>query len=566
MANPQKDLQEEEINKKKQEALANIELELKFKKVLDKNPVFKLGFDADRFYVQKEPRSDKERLNIGGLYYAPSANLEKFKGSAQEYPTEAGRNIYREIVKAIENKEIPENDFVFMPHDMEPGDRTKFSLTGVVEESKLEELSGAVSVRNIFDQEYEETSVMHEFMHRALRTNPALIEWKKENNIDNLDEELIMHRMTMKYHPNMADSTYDTVLNAYGVDLKQEYNQSRVDGWINDIERISIDELRKQGKSFDDINFFAKNNGIYVQTDKMMNNPNDIVVTELPEKAQEDKKINLLTFSPTLYILEKLYGYVFKDKEEDLEAKTEVIPGVSEPKFPLPEEDIPRPVDELETKADPEGTAKPLDADWFLSKDMIDKLKSESYVNQYAQGKVGKEKGFQLPLGYRTNNWLSQHQLGQNWDGRSKIKDDKIIFPGHDKETHKVIEVFDDPSFGMRAGMVDVMSKALQNGSPMITLQMLIDSKYMQDPTPYLAVAKQKGYGLNDKFNLFDKSQAMEWYAFMLQSEMGSFSFDIPANEKEKVFEEGYRMAMERMANTKYKYHPIAVKYLDSSQ
>ena len=42
MANPQKDLQEEEINKKKQEALANIELELKFKKVLDKNPVFKL--------------------------------------------------------------------------------------------------------------------------------------------------------------------------------------------------------------------------------------------------------------------------------------------------------------------------------------------------------------------------------------------------------------------------------------------------------------------------------------------------------------------------------------------
>ena len=80
MANPQKDLQEEEINKKKQEALANIELELKFKKVLDKNPVFKLGFDADRFYVQKEPRSDKERLNIGGLYYAPSANLEKFKG------------------------------------------------------------------------------------------------------------------------------------------------------------------------------------------------------------------------------------------------------------------------------------------------------------------------------------------------------------------------------------------------------------------------------------------------------------------------------------------------------
>ena len=42
----------------------------------------------------------------------------------------------------------------------------------------------------------------------------------------------------------------------------------------------------------------------------------------------------------------------------------------------------------------------------------------------YATGEVGKQMGYQLPLGNRTNNWLSIHQLGINWDGLSKVKED----------------------------------------------------------------------------------------------------------------------------------------------
>ena len=243
------------------------------------------------------------------------------------------------------------------------------------------------------------------------------------------------------------------------------------------------------------------------------------------------------------------------------------------------------PTENVEIKTEVTKKEEPIidyDTNWYKSDDLINKLKSASYIEQYAQGEVGQEKGFQLALGYRTNNWLSQHQLGQKWEGRSKIKNDKIIIPGHDKETHNIMEVFDTPEFGVRAAMVDVMTKALKpaslfeedtitfkegkDGSSMITLQRLIDSKYMKDPTPYLRLAKQKGYGLNDKFNLFNKSEAMEWYTYMLQAEMGSFSYDIPQQEKDKVFNSAYSMAMDRMRNEEYTYYDTAKKYLDSSQ
>ena len=554
------------LAQKKEQAIADIEYELQFKNVLDKNPVFKLGFDADRMYVQREPLTEKENVNVAGIYFTPRASLEEFKEKASNYTSKAGKNIYREIVKAVENKEIPENNFVFLPHNMKPGDRTKFGLN--VDQGELGELSGAVSVRDIYDREYEDTNIMHEFMHKALSTNPALIKWKKDNGINHLFEELIMHRMTMKYHPNLADSQHSTVLNSYGVDLRADYNVNMLDKWINDIETISIDELNKQGRPFDDINFFAKDKkeDIYVQTEKLQD-PFSIAVTDLPpeEPPQEEEKGTWGS-----YIMEKLFGLTLmgmymggsRKKEstdtEELDAEVKIIPGVPGPTLDNAVQDV---------EDNTGGDFGEIDAEWFLTKEIIDKLKSETYINLYAKGKEGQDKGFQLPLGYRTNNWLSMHQHGINWDGVSAVKEDKVIFPGHSKESHKIIEVFNTPQFGVRAAMVDTMTKAFKTGgTPEISLQTLIDTNYMEDPKPYLDLAKQKGYKTNTKFNLFDKSQAMEWYTYMLQAEMGEFSNDIPQKEKEKVFNEAYEMAMQRMRSKDYGYHKLALTYLDSSQ
>ena len=216
-------------------------------------------------------------------------------------------------------------------------------------------------------------------------------------------------------------------------------------------------------------------------------------------------------------------------------------------------------------KVTPEDT-QTLDDNWYQSENTINILKDKTYSNLYARGKVGQQMGYQLPLGYRTNNWLSIHQLGIPWDGLSEVKEDRKVLPNFKKETHSVMEVFNTPEFGVRAAMVDVMTKALKTGSPEMTLKKLIDSGYMENSTNYVNVGKSLGINLNTKFNLFNKEEAMKWFDYMLLSEMGTFKNDIPKAERDKVFNSAYSMAMDRMRDESYTYHSTAKKYLDSSQ
>ena len=215
----------------------------------------------------------------------------------------------------------------------------------------------------------------------------------------------------------------------------------------------------------------------------------------------------------------------------------------------------------------PNVKEKPMvDTNWYESDDTINLLKDSTYSNLYAKGKVGQEMGYQLPLGYRTNNWLSIHQLGIPWDGLSEVKEDKKVLPNFKKENHSVMEVFNTAEFGVRAAMVDVMTKALKTGSPEMTLKKLIDSGYMENATNYVNVGKGLGINLNTKFNLFNKEEAMKWFDYMLLSEMGRFKDDIPKAERDKVFNSAYDMAMDRMKDKNYTYYDTAMKYLNSSQ
>ena len=215
----------------------------------------------------------------------------------------------------------------------------------------------------------------------------------------------------------------------------------------------------------------------------------------------------------------------------------------------------------------PNVKEKPMvDTNWYESDDTINLLKDSTYSNLYAKGKVGQDMGYQLPLGYRTNNWLSIHQLGIPWDGLSEVKEDKKVLPNFKKENHSVMEVFNTPEFGVRAAMVDVMTKALKTGSPEMTLKKLIDSGYMENATNYVNVGKGLGINLNTKFNLFNKEEAMKWFDYMLLSEMGRFKDYIPKAERDKVFNSAYDMAMDRLKDKNYTYYDTAMKYLNSSQ
>lgn len=297
-------------------------------------------------------------------------------------------------------------------------------------------------------------------------------------------------------------------------------------------------------------------------------NYNDIVVEDL-----SDDRDGFLDYMKKR--VKDLLGFDEEEKEKQI---IKARPGQQFDKDNVPTEDAEIKT-ELPKKEEP---VVDYDANWYQSDNTINILKNESYSNLYAKGEVGKQMGYQLPLGYRTNNWLSQHQLGIPWDGLSEVKEDKKVLPNFKKETHSVMEVFNTPEFGVRAGMVDVMTKALKpaseydkdtitfkegkDGSPVITLQKLIDSGYMENADNYIRVGKGLGIDLNTEFNLFNKEEAMRWYNYMLKSEMGSFSDDIPQQEKDKVFNSAYDMAMARMRDESYDYHSTAMKYLNSSQ
>jgi hypothetical protein len=273
-----------------------------------------------------------------------------------------------------------------------------------------------------------------------------------------------------------------------------------------------------------------------------------------PDVSFDDVKnyINDFFQKPKKFIKRQVDEYKFQQQEP------EFIETLPEPKM------IPTP--EFAEGKQKEEPVIDYDTTWYQSENTINILKNESYSNLYATGEVGQQMGYQLPLGYRTNNWLSIHQLGINWDGLSKVKEDKKVLPNFKKETHSVMEVFETPEFGVRAAMVDVMTKALKDGSPEMTLKKLIDSGYMENATNYVNVGKGLGIDLNTKFNLFNKEEAMKWFDYMLLAEMGTFKNDIPKAERDKVFSSAYDMAMDRMRDDSYTYHSTAKKYLDSSQ
>ena len=291
----------------------------------------------------------------------------------------------------------------------------------------------------------------------------------------------------------------------------------------------------------------------------------DLIKKENQESKYGMNKVNYNDIEvedlPTDGIINKIKRYLGIGEEKEKQI-IEARPGQQFDKDNLPTEDA-------EIKTELPKKEEPVidyDANWYQSEDTVNILKGESYSNLYAKGEVGKEMGYQLPLGYRTNNWLSIHQLGIDWDGLSEIKEDKKVLPNFKKETHSVMEVFDTPEFGVRAAMVDVMTKALKTGSPEMTLKKLIDSGYMENATNYVNVGKGLGINLNTKFNLFNKEEAMKWFDYMLLSEMGTFKNNIPKAERDKVFNSAYSMAMDRMRDESYTYHSTAKKYLDSSQ
>ena len=213
------------------EQQGDIEYTWTFQDLIEKSPLFELGFSPKHIYYQRESNIPKGyTTTVAGTYFKPERTLEYLEEQAiNPDRTYIGRNVYREAAQAVKKKEVPEGDFVFMKGFMLPGDKTITYYEDKPELDKSDELSVH----------------MHEFIHRALNTVPQLKEWKEKNNIDKRDEELMMAVFTQKYFPEMLEVEKDRIEGVYGIDITNNYNKNKISNWINEVEKISKDILKE---------------------------------------------------------------------------------------------------------------------------------------------------------------------------------------------------------------------------------------------------------------------------------------------------------------------------------
>ena len=210
---------------KASEQLGDIEYELHFKELLDKSPLFKLGLDPQHIYYQREP-AYSGAISGGTVATYFQEPIEKFEQLSKEAEGQVRKAEYKEIVKALQNKEIPESDFIFMRGFMLPGDKT-------------------VEIKSGLDKSTELSFHMHEFMHRALHTVPQLKKWIEKNKIKKGEEEILMGAFVSKYFPELIEYENKRIRNSYRVDLNQ--NKKITNTWINEIETIANNILENKG-------------------------------------------------------------------------------------------------------------------------------------------------------------------------------------------------------------------------------------------------------------------------------------------------------------------------------
>ena len=156
---------------------------------------------------------------------------------------------------------------------------------------------------------------------------------------------------------------------------------------------------------------------------------------------------------------------------------------------------------------------------------------------------VIKEKPSLVALPERTNNWMSV-QGGGDWEGLSK---DQI---------HKRQLKFDSPEYGIRAGAISIMTRALRkNNKPEINISQIFfeDDGWSEDKESYKLDKISKGFRDTDIIDVMDRDQMKKLINFISNHEMGVDSYaNIKDKDKDKVIDKGLDMAYEYILSDDY--------------
>jgi len=199
---------------KAMELLGDTEYTLPFYMKLENNPLFKVGFDPQKIYYQREGYQGK--TNNPGSYYSDAFNKEIIQKNLDRAIKRKDTLRSERLQEILKNIEDP-SDFVFM-------------------EGAGKELTD----RN-------KSTVVHEFVHRSFYENPELIKFYNENKLG-LDERahgMISYMLGQEF-PELKEKEYKRAKAVYGIDLNDKETENEFKNLYNEATQISQNILDKR--------------------------------------------------------------------------------------------------------------------------------------------------------------------------------------------------------------------------------------------------------------------------------------------------------------------------------
>jgi len=154
---------------------------------------------------------------------------------------------------------------------------------------------------------------------------------------------------------------------------------------------------------------------------------------------------------------------------------------------------------------------------------------------------VVKEKPSLPTLPNRTNNWMSV-QGSDDWLGLSK---DQI---------HKRQLTFNSPEYGIRAGAISLITRALRkNNKPEVTMSQIFfeDDGWAEDKESYKLDAISKGFSDDYTIDVMDREQLSTMINFISNHEMGLDEY-LKLEDRVGVINKGIDMAYEYILSDEY--------------
>ena len=146
-----------------------------------------------------------------------------------------------------------------------------------------------------------------------------------------------------------------------------------------------------------------------------------------------------------------------------------------------------------------------------------------------------------ISLPERSNNWMGV-QSDDDWLG---LSEDQI---------HERQRKFDTPEYGIRAGVISLITRALRkNNKPEVSISQIFfdEDGWAEDKESYKLDAISKGFSDMDTIDVMDRDQMKKLINFISNHEMGAKNYEAITNKNE-VINKGLDMAYDYVLSNEY--------------